>query len=103
MAVLFFFLRNMALVLIVALTIPISVLISMNLFYAVGITINTLMLVGVAIAIGMLLDTSIVVLENIHRHLARTHDIRQAVVQGTNEVARAIFAATLTTILPPFQ
>ncbi|MGD2295024.1 MAG: efflux RND transporter permease subunit, partial [Candidatus Aminicenantes bacterium] len=96
--VLFFFLRNMSLVLIVALTIPVSVLISMNLFYAMGITINTLSLVGVAIAIGMLLDNSIVVLENIHRHLARKEDVRQAVVRGTNEVARAIFAATLTTI-----
>ena len=97
-AVLFFFLRNLFLVLIVALTIPISVLISMNLFYALGITINTLSLVGVAIAIGMLLDNSIVVLENIHRHLARKVNVQQAVVRGTNEVARAIFAATLTTI-----
>jgi len=97
-AVLFFFLRNFSLVLIVALTIPISVLISMNLFYALGITINTLALVGMAIAIGMLLDNSIVVLENIHRHLARKEDVLKAVVQGTNEVARAIVAATLTTI-----
>ncbi len=97
-AVLFFFLRNISLVLIVALTIPAAVLISMNLFYALGITINTLSLVGVAIAIGMLLDNSIVVLENIHRHLGRKEDVRTAVVQGTNEVARAIFAATLTTI-----
>jgi multidrug efflux pump subunit AcrB/ABC-type multidrug transport system ATPase subunit len=97
-AVLFFFLRNFSLVLIVALTIPVSVLISMNLFYALGITINTLSLVGVAIAIGMLLDNSIVVLENIHRHLARKEEVRKAVVLGTNEVARAIFAATITTI-----
>ncbi len=97
-AVLFFFLRNISLVLIVALTIPTSVLISMNLFYALGITINTLSLVGVAIAIGMLLDNSIVVLENIHRHLARKEDVLKAVVRGTNEVARAIVAATLTTI-----
>ncbi|MCJ7579092.1 MAG: efflux RND transporter permease subunit, partial [Candidatus Aminicenantes bacterium] len=97
-AVLFFFLRNLSLVLIVALTIPTSVLISMNLFYALGITINTLSLVGVAIAIGMLLDNSIVVLENIHRHLAQKEDVLKAVVRGTNEVARAIVAATLTTI-----
>jgi len=97
-AVLFFFLRNISLVLIVALTIPISVLISMNLFYALGISINTLSLVGVAIAIGMLLDNSIVVLENIHRHLARKEDVLKAVVRGTREVARAIVAATLTTI-----
>ena len=97
-AVLFFFLRNISLVMIVALTIPVSVLISMNLFYALGITVNTLSLVGVAIAIGMLLDNSIVVLENIHRHLTRTEDVQEAVVRGTNEVARAIFAATLTTI-----
>ncbi|MCP4566134.1 MAG: efflux RND transporter permease subunit, partial [FCB group bacterium] len=67
--VLWVFLRNLALVVIAASAIPISVLISMNLFYALDITINTLTLVGIAIAIGMLLDNSIVVLENIHRQL----------------------------------
>ena len=99
-AVLWVFIRRPLFVFIVALNIPISVLIAMNLFYALGITINTLTLVGIAIAVGMLLDSSVVVLENINRHLGqgREPDPGRAVVNGTNEVLRAITAATLTTI-----
>jgi len=96
--ILWVFLRNLPLVLVVAVTIPISVLISLNLFYALDITINTLTLVGIAIAIGMLLDNSVVVLENIHRLLAQGRDVHRAVVTGTREVMRAVFAATLTTV-----
>jgi len=98
MAVLWLFLRNAMLVLTVSASVPISILISMNVFYALHITINTLTMVGLAIAIGMLVDCSIVVLENIVRHASRTADVRQAVVRGTTEVARAVFASTLTTI-----
>ena len=97
-AVLWVFLRNPALVLTVAASVPISVLISMNVFYALGLTINTLTMVGLAIAVGMLVDASVVVLENIIRHAGRTEDIGQAVVRGTTEVARAVFASTLTTV-----
>ena len=97
-AVLWVFIRRLKFVFIIALNIPISVLISLNLFYALGITINTLTLVGVAIAVGMLLDSSVVVLENINRHLSKKPDPDSAVVGGTNEVLRAITAATLTTI-----
>ena len=61
--ILWVFLRNIRLVLIIALSIPISVVTAFNLFYASGITINSLTLVGMALAIGMLLDNSVVVLE----------------------------------------
>jgi multidrug efflux pump subunit AcrB/ABC-type multidrug transport system ATPase subunit len=97
-AVLWIFLRNLRLVAIVAAAIPISVLISLNLFYALDITINTLSLVGIAIAIGMLVDNSIVVLENIYRQLSRRGDAHTAVVAGVSEVWRAVAASTLTTI-----
>jgi len=97
-AVLWVFIRRLKFVFIIALNIPISVLISMNLFYALGVTINTLTLVGIAIAVGMLLDSSVVVMENINRHFSRDLDPGRAVVDGTNEVLRAIIAATLTTI-----
>jgi len=96
--VLWIFLRNMPLVLIVATAIPISVLISLNFFYAFDISLNTLTLVGLAIAIGMLLDNSIVVLENTHRQLSRGVEPRRAVIQGAGEVWRAVAAATLTTV-----
>jgi multidrug efflux pump subunit AcrB/ABC-type multidrug transport system ATPase subunit len=96
--VLWIFLRNLSLVLIVAMAIPISVLIALNFFYAAEVSINTLTLVGLAIAIGMLLDNSVVVLENIHRLLGRGKSVHEAVVTGTGEVGRAIVAATLTTV-----
>ncbi len=96
--ILWFFLRNFRLVFIIALSIPISVYTAFNLFYAYGVTINSLTLVGMALAIGMLVDNSVVVLENIYRLVSQGKDIDTAVKQGTTEVWRSIFAATLTTI-----
>lgn len=97
-ALLWVFLRHLALVAVVALSIPISVLIALNVFYALDISLNTLSLVGIAVAIGMLLDNSIVVLESIYRQFARHRRAAVAVVAGISEVWRAVSAATLTTI-----
>jgi len=97
--VLWIFLKNLRIVSIVALAIPISVLAAFNFFYATGITINSLTLVGIALAVGMLLDNSVVVLENIYRRAAGGQDTEGAVVQGTKEVWRAILAATFTTVV----
>ncbi|MFT5641658.1 MAG: multidrug efflux pump subunit AcrB/ABC-type multidrug transport system ATPase subunit [Cyclobacteriaceae bacterium] len=97
--VLWIFLKNIRLVVAVALAIPISVYTAFNFFYAYDISINTLTLLGMALAIGMLLDNSIVVLENIYRLAAKKIDPDTAVIQGTKEVWRSIFAATLTTIM----
>ncbi len=96
--VLWIFLRNFPLVLIVATAIPISILIALNFFYAFDVSLNTLSLVGLAIAVGMLLDNSIVVLENIYRLRAHGAEPFEAVVKGAGEVWRAVFAATLTTV-----
>lgn len=96
--ILWIFLKNLRLVTAIALAIPISVYTAFNFFYAYGISINTLTLLGMALAIGMLLDNSIVVLENIYRLAAQKKDANTAVIQGTKEVWRSIFAATLTTI-----
>lgn len=96
--ILWFFLKNVRLVIFIALSIPISVYTAFNFFYSFGITINSLTLVGMALAIGMLLDNSVVVLENIYRLSASGYSPAQAVTQGTREVWRSIVAATLTTI-----
>ncbi len=96
--ILWVFLRNLRLVLIIAAAIPISVLVSLNFFYAFNISINTLTLVGLVLASGMLLDNSIVVMESIYRKLSLGKDAEEAVVTGTGEVMRAVSAATLTTI-----
>ena len=96
--ILWIFLKNIRLVVAIALAIPISVYTAFNFFYAFGISINSLTLLGMALAIGMLLDNSVVVLENIYRLASRKLNPDQAVIQGTKEVWRSIFAATLTTV-----
>ncbi len=96
--ILWFFLKNVRLVFLIALSIPISVYTAFNFFYAAGITINSLTLVGMALAIGMLLDNSVVVLENIYRLSGTGETPERSVLQGTKEVWRSILAATLTTV-----
>ena len=97
-AVLWFFLRNLRLVTVIVLAIPISIFTAFNLFYAFGISINSLTLVGIALAVGMLLDNGVVVLENIIRLLSLHRDRDTAVIQGVSEVWRAVAAGTITTI-----
>ncbi len=96
--VLWIFLKNLRIVSIIALAIPISVFTAFNLFYAFNVSINSLTLVGLVLAIGMLLDNSVVVLENIYRLSGKRFSPEQAVIQGTTEVWRSIVAATLTTV-----
>ncbi len=96
--ILWFFLRNIRLVSVVLLAIPVSVLVSFNFFYLFDISLNSLTLVGMALAIGMLLDNSVVVLENVYRNIALKKSRDEAVILGSTEVWRSITAATLTTI-----
>jgi multidrug efflux pump subunit AcrB len=65
--ILWFFLRNVRLVSVIAVSIPVSVFTAFNFFYAYDVSLNSLTLVGMALAIGMLVDNSVVVLENIYR------------------------------------
>ena len=97
-AVLWFFLKNLRLILFIALSIPISIFAAFNFFYAAGITVNLLTLIGITLAVGMLLDNSIVVLENIYRLSGTGLSPQRSVTQGTVEVWRSIVAATLTTV-----
>jgi multidrug efflux pump subunit AcrB len=97
--VLWIFLKNLRIVSIIALAIPVSVFTAFNLFYAFNVSINSLTLVGLVLAIGMLLDNSVVVLENIYRLSGQRFTPERAVVQGTTEVWRSIFAATFTTVV----
>ena len=97
--ILWLFLRNIRLVAIIAISIPVSVYSAFNFFYAYDITINSLTLIGMALAIGMLVDNSVVVLENIYRLAGKDYSPESAVKQGTAEVWRSVFAATLTTLI----
>ncbi len=99
--VLLFFLRNIRSTAIIATAIPISIIATFMLIYFGGFTLNLMTLGGLALGVGMLVDNSIVVLENIYR-LRETdpdQDAVAAAVQGTEEVAAAIVASTLTTLV----
>lgn len=96
--VLLFFLRNVRSSIIVALSIPISMIVTFAVMDQAGLTLNIISMAGLALAVGLLVDNSIVVLESIFRHKEQGKESREAANIGTNEVAMAITASTLTTI-----
>ena len=96
--VLLLFLRDWRPTLIVALSIPFSLLFAVTLMYFSGVTLNLISLSGLALGVGMLVDNSIVVIENIYRLRAGGMSAARAAVAGAGQVAGAIFASTLTTI-----
>ena len=99
MAVVFFFMRDWRGSLIVAFTIPFSIIIAFIFMFAGDYTINMMTLSALAIAIGMVVDNSIVIFENTYRHRADEGDSkREAAIFGSSEVGRAVTASTLTTV-----
>lgn len=97
--VLLLFLRNFRSTLVVAISIPISVIATFGLMYFYGFTLNTVTFGGLALGVGVLVDNAIVVLENIFRHRQEGVERKEAARRGTKEVALAITASTLTTIV----
>ena len=97
--VLFVFLRRVGTTLIVAVSIPVSIIATFNLMFFSGLTINILTLGGLALGAGMLVDNAIVVIESIFRNQERGLSVRDAAMTGTSEVAGAVSASTLTTIV----
>ena len=96
--VLLVFLRDWRATIVIGTAIPISILATVALMYFNGYTLNVISLGGIALGVGMLVDSSIVVLENIHRKLKEGMPPLTAAIQGTREVSLAILAGTLTTI-----
>jgi HAE1 family hydrophobic/amphiphilic exporter-1 len=96
--VIWVFLRSWRSTVIAGLSIPLSVIGALIVLWSRGDSLNMLTLGGLTIAIGRVIDDSIVVIENIHRHLQEGDSIRRAAYTGTREVAGAITASTLTTV-----
>ena len=92
------FLKDVKPTIVVAVSIPLSVLTALILMYFTGISLNMMSLSGLALGIGMLVDNSIVVIENIYRLRSKGVGAARAAVQGTRQVAGAIIASTLTTV-----
>ncbi|MBT2637669.1 efflux RND transporter permease subunit [Bacillus sp. ISL-39] len=98
-AILMLFLRNIRATLIVGLSIPTSVLLTFASMWVFGYSFNMLTLIGLGLGIGMMVDSSIVILESIYRKKELGINSMEAVIQGTQEVATAVLASMLTTIV----
>jgi HAE1 family hydrophobic/amphiphilic exporter-1 len=96
--VLLIFLRSLKSTLIIALSIPISVVATFFLMYSSSVSLNIMSLSGLALGVGMLVDNSIVVLESIYRYYRMGHTPREAADLGASEVGHAVVASTMTTI-----
>jgi len=96
--VLFVFLRNFIVTLIVGISIPISIVATFAPMKIFGVSLNIMSLGGLALGVGMLVDNSIVVLESIARCREEGDNLIQATIRGTGEVGGAVFASTMTTI-----
>ncbi len=97
--VVWFFLRQFLPSMIIALTIPFSLLVAFIYLFLSGKTINTISLSSLTIAIGMVVDNAIVVVDNVYRHMERGKRPQEAAIFGTSEMFLSIAASTLTTIV----
>ncbi len=98
--ILLFFLRNVSSTLVVATSIPTSIISTFGLLYACGFTINTMSLGGLSLATGLIVDDAVVVLENIFRHIERDHKSAvEGAISGTNEIVSAVVASTWTVMV----
>lgn len=96
--ILFVFLKSIKPTIVIAFSIPISVLFAITMMYFSNVTMNIISLSGLALGVGMLVDNSIVVIENIYKLRNEGMSAKKASVIGANQVAGAIFASTLTTV-----
>ncbi|MDR2797162.1 MAG: efflux RND transporter permease subunit [Treponema sp.] len=96
--ILFIFLRSIKPTLIIGISIPISLIVTLLVMYFAGLTLNLMTMAGLVLGIGMLVDNSIVILENIYRYREKGSKLQAAAVLGAQEMIVAIVASTLTTI-----
>lgn len=96
--ILLFFLHDFRSTLIVALTMPLSIIPTFIIMNQLGITLNLMSLMGLSTSVGVLVMNSVVVLENIFRHKGMGNDRKTAAAKGTGEVVVAVFASTMTNV-----
>ncbi|MDE7265745.1 MAG: efflux RND transporter permease subunit, partial [Clostridia bacterium] len=96
--IIFLFLKKVRTSLVIAITMPLSVLAALICLFLLGVTLNMVSLGGLAVGIGMLVDNSIVVIEAITKHRDGGKDAFNAAVDGTCEVGGALFGSTVTTV-----
>lgn len=97
-AIILFFLHDIRSTLIVALSMPLSIIPTFIVMDAMGISLNMLSLMGLSVSVGVLVQNSVVVLENIFRHKKMGSNGQEAASKGTSEVTLAVIASTLTNV-----
>lgn len=95
--ILFFFMKDFRSPLLISLTIPLSLIISLLLFYVIGISINIISLSGLILGLGMMVDNSIIVIDNMSQRWQRGESLKEAVVKGAGEVFAPMLSSVLTT------
>ena len=96
--VLLLFLKDIRPTIVIAVSIPISLVFAIAMMYFTGVTINIISLAGLALGVGMLVDNSIVVIENIYRLRNEGKSAIEASIEGAKEISGAIISSTLTTV-----
>ncbi len=95
--VMFFFLKDFKSPLLIGITIPTSLVISLLFFHLTSISLNIISLSGLILGIGMMVDNSIIVIDNITQHRERGNNLQHACINGTNEVFMPMLSSVLTT------
>ncbi|MFO7575378.1 MAG: efflux RND transporter permease subunit [Bacteroidales bacterium] len=93
----FLFLRDAKSPLLIGLSIPASLIISLLFFHLTGLSVNIISLSGLILGVGMMIDNSIIVTDNICQYIDRGESLSQACIKGTNEVIRPLISSVLTT------
>jgi HAE1 family hydrophobic/amphiphilic exporter-1 len=96
--ILLLYLRNLKATFIIAISIPISILLTLMFMYFMGLTLNSISLTGLIMGMGMIVDASIVILDNIYHYRLRGTKPRIAAILGSQEMVTAVLASTLTTL-----
>ena len=94
--VMFLFIRDYRSPILIAITLPVTLILSLLFFYLFKISINIVSLSGLILGVGMMIDNSIVVIDNILQHHERGAPLSKAIVSGTNEVIAPMISSTLT-------
>lgn len=95
--VIFLFMKDLRTPVLVSMTIPVSLVISIFVFYLLGLTINIISLSGLLLGVGMMVDNTIILTDNITARWQRGDSLRTSVVEGTREVSGAMLSSVLTT------
>lgn len=95
--IIFFFMQDFRSPLLITITIPIALIISMLFMFIAGISINIISLSGIVLGVGMMVDNSIIVIDNITQHWDKGEPLPTAVVRGTNEVFTPMLSSVMTT------